>query len=60
MQSFENKVLRTIYKDRQDKDSRGLRPRHNDELYNMYDKPGLIQILNSLWLRWTLYVNRIG
>jgi hypothetical protein len=59
LQVLENKVLRKIFRPKQDKRSEQFRISHNKDLPDLYRSPSVVGIVKYRRLRWAEHVARI-
>jgi hypothetical protein len=50
--TFENRVLRRIFRPNRDGVTGGWRKLHNEELHNLYSSPSIIRLIQSRRMRW--------
>jgi hypothetical protein len=53
---FENRVLREIFGTKRDEVTGEWRKLHNEELYDLYCSPDIIQVMKSIRMRWAGHV----
>jgi hypothetical protein len=57
---FESRVVRKIFAPKRDEVTGEWRRLHNEELYDLYSSPNIIQVIKSRRLRWAWHVARMG
>jgi hypothetical protein len=57
---FENRVLRREFGPKSEEAAGGWRRQHNEKLCNLYASPNIIRVIESMRMRWTGLVARIG
>jgi hypothetical protein len=57
---FENRVLRRIFWPKRDGVTGEWRGLHNEELYDLYSSPNIIQVIKSRRVKWAGHVSRVG
>jgi hypothetical protein len=53
-------VLRNIFGSKRDKVTGEWRRLHNEELYDLYSSPNIIQVIKSIIMRWAGHVVCLG
>jgi hypothetical protein len=60
LRSFENKVLKRIFKRKRDEVEGGWRKLQDEELHNLCSSPNIITIIKSRGMRWADHVACMG
>jgi len=57
---FQNRLLRRIFGSKRDEVTGEWRKLHNQELYDLYSSPNIVQVIKSRRMRWAGHVARMG
>jgi hypothetical protein len=57
---FQNRVLKKIFRPKEDEAIKGWRKLHNEDLHNLNSSTNIIRILYSRRTRWAGHVERMG
>jgi hypothetical protein len=60
LMALENRVLRKIFESNADKITGDWKRLHNEEPYGLYSSPKIMRVINSMRMRWSGRVARLG